>query len=365
MSSSSEESGFDRLIPDEPTRLAARGAVRDVLEMGGDMFRRLLVPESIKSSDLASKLFNQFDNTTLNALVTLFFDLDRALFKSPESVFFREGTETRELIQYVPHKQTTEFAEFIRSVMNSEPFPGKVVLTDFLREWVKNLRLAITPPIEADWQNVLHLANTPSETAALNRWREQVEEIENRFDESLRAGLAVDVATEAAAEVTRLRDVTRRATGQVGAYSLGVYFSDLGSRESSTAFKWTIAAFFGAAAVLGIGGWVVYRSSYTQWQDTLIHLAVALPIVGAAAYASRIARHHRLLSRWAKTASVQVNSVEAFSQQLSNDAERDKLILELGRNVFATPNYEDSQGEHFSVIPSDVLDAAMKQIVRK
>lgn len=332
--------------------------------MGGDIFRRLLVPESIRTADSASKLFNQFDQTTLNALVTLFFDLDRALFKSPESIYAREGTETRELIQYVPHKQATEFAEFIRLVMNTEPFPGKVVLTDFLQEWVKNVRISITPPIESDWQNVLHLANTPSETAALSRWRAQVEGLENRFEDALRASLAVDVATEAAAEVTRLRDATRRATGQTGANSLGNYFRVLGDNESSTAFKWTIATFGCATVVLGIGGWVVYRSAYTQWQETLVHLAVVLPIVAAAAYASRIARHHRLLSRWAKAASVQVNSVEAFSQQLSSDTERDRLILELGRNVFAAPSYEESQSEHFSAIPTDVLDA-IKQIAQR
>lgn len=348
------------MFPDEPTRLAARQRVRDVLEMGGDLFRRPLAPEFIKADESVTKFVTQFDLTTLNAIVALLHDLDQVLFNSPEIIHTRDGTETRQLIVYVPHRQAAEFSDFITTVMNTEPFPGQLVLTDFLREWVKNLRWSITPPIKSDFENILHLANTPSETAALNRWRAEVEGLEKRFDDALLAGMAVDVATKAAAEVTRLRDATRRATGQAGANSLGNYFSDLGERESSTAFKWTVVTFVSAALVLGMGGWMVYRSVYTQWQEMLLHLAVALPIVATAAYASRIARHHRLLSRWAKTSSVQVNSVEAFSQQISSDTERDRLILDLGRNVFATPSYEDTPGEHFSLIPSDVVDAIRK-----
>ena len=110
---------------------------------------------------------------------------------------------------------------------------------------------------------------------------------------------------------------------------------------------------------------MVRRSVYTHWIDTLIHLVVILPIVGAAAYASRIALHHRLLARWAKTASVQLDSVEAFAQMLSDDADRNKLILELGQNVFAAPRYgDDSKREHYSAIPVDLNDA-IKEIAKK
>jgi hypothetical protein len=84
-----------------------------------------------------------------------------------------------------------------------------------------------------------------------------------------------------------------------------------------------------------------------------------------ATYASRIAGHHRMVARWAKTASVQVNSVQAFAEQLNSPENRDKVILELGKNVFSTPTYgETSKTEHFSAIPPDWVDA-VKEVAKK
>lgn len=55
--------------------------------------------------------------------------------------------------------------------------------------------------------------------------------------------------------------------------------------------------------------------------------------------------------------------------QLSSTADRDSLILELGRDVFAPPQYGGtSSGEHYSPIPFEVLEAlkgSLKEIAAK
>jgi hypothetical protein len=73
----------------------------------------------------------------------------------------------------------------------------------------------------------------------------------------------------------------------------------------------------------------------------------------------------RMFARWAKTASVQVDSIEAFDQLLSTPENRDELILDLGRNVFGPPNFgEDSKGEHYSPLPPDLVEA-LKEIAAR
>src|SRR5262249_16102045 len=158
-------------------------------------------------------------------------------------------------------------------------------------------------------------------------------------------------------EAGRNLEAQRRAIGQSGAESLGEHFKKEAGIAEKSESNWTITFFVCMLLTVAIGG-VVIKNFGQDWKDVLVHLAIVVPIVGSASYATRIAKHHRAFARWAMTAAVQVESVQAFATQLSDAKSRDSLILELGHNVFAPPQYGDaSSHEHYSPIPADVLDA--------
>src|SRR5690606_26675355 len=139
-------------------------------------------------------------------------------------------------------------------------------------------------------------------------------------------------------DILQSRDLARQAAGDTGAAVLGAHYSKVADKESVSAMAWTSVSIVSLVGVVAIGIWVLARSAALplgdQWVETLFHLVLTLPVIGIAAFAARLANHHRLLARWAKTAAVQLNSVGAFAQQMPTEAGREQLILHLGQTVF-------------------------------
>ncbi|WAC93568.1 hypothetical protein [Mycobacterium sp. Aquia_213] len=308
------------------------------------------------------KLRGIFHLGQLRAVLNISSDLKHVLFEAPlDSPLLSGGEKRRYLIQYLDDEMLRDLNEtvayFFQIADHAGEPPDYHILTDFLAAWKGNLHAAASPNIRRP--------STPSHTSALVRWERELLDIGNSFESALAGAEFAASAQLSAAEAAVARDAANRAAAKTGALVMGSHFWQIAQDEAKKAWWWTLTTFGLVISVIGVSVWIISKTISAQAVETLIHLIVALPIVGAATYASKIARHHRLLARWAKTASVQINTVEAFSKQLSTPANRDKLILELGRNVFATPIYgDDVKGEHLSAVPNEVLDS-FREIAHK
>jgi hypothetical protein len=337
-----------------------------LLRRGQRMFRKLQNPDMLEPNDAFTKVFNGLSNAALDALMALFNGLDRCLFDSPSTIYRSTEPEQRYLVQYVTPRQIDDFRHYIRSAFddtNSSPFPGQNGVIAYFTEWVTSLISSLN--VNALNIDPHFIAFTSSEAVALQQWRRQLTDALNTFQTILEAENARETAVQAASDTIRARDAARRAAGDYGNLVLGQHFRDIAQTEEKAERNWTVGLLVALLVTLLVGSLVVRNFAADRLTETLLHLTVVIPILGAASYASRIARHHRMLARWAKTASVQINSVEAFAQQLSSTENQDKLILELGRNVFSPPALgEDGKSDHYSAIPSDLMDV-LKDIAKK
>jgi hypothetical protein len=335
------------------------------------LFRKLLVPGAVDASDNINKLLNGFTSAQLNALGSLFYLLEQALFESSSTVF--DGNESRQrfLIEYVPANAVRDFTHYVRTNLSDEspvPFPGQEAVLAFFVEWMQAVK--IITKLSPDGMvmagvDETFVADAPSESIALKQWGAQLDEARSSFQKILDEDAARESAVQSAIEARHAANAARRAAGETGALSMGQHFKQIADDEGKSETNWNRILLVLIAAIVAMSAFIVYKSVYAQWVQTLLHLIIILPIVGYATYASRIAGHHRMVARWTKTASVQVNSVQAFAEQLNTPENRDKLILELGKNVFSTPTYgETSKTEHFSAIPPDWVDA-VKEVAKK
>lgn len=348
-----------------------RAAVQSQLMRYQVLFQKLRVPGAIEKSDNIYKLLNGFADVDLTALSSLFYLLERALFQSPVAVFDGEDNRQRFLIEYIPVRQLRDFKAYVETNLSDafkEPFPGRDSVRAFFVEWTNTVKRVVDmPPDEMKQAGVseLFIADTPSESIALKQWSAQLDEALSSFQRILDEEAARNSAIQSAIEAQQAANAARRAAGEAGALNMGEHFKKIADDEGKSEANWNKILFVLIIAILAMSAFIVYKSVYAQWIQTLLHLIIVLPVIGAATYASKNAGHHRVVARWARTASVQVNSVQAFAEQLSSPANRDELILELGRNVFSTPTYgEPSKVEHFSAIPADIVDAA-KEIAKK
>jgi hypothetical protein len=345
--------------------------VQSLLERYQVLFRKLRVPGAVEKSDNVYKIANGFGDAQLDALATLFFSLDRALFKSPQTSGPRTSSGQHFLIEYVPPRHVVDFAQYVHTNFEDTskvPFPGQDAAIDFFVEWISILRQILdggVPGLKTAGVDDFFISDTPSESTALKHWSRLLNEGLSTFQGLLNEKAARDAAINASIEVQQAAHAARRAAGEAGALTMGQHFKQIADDEKKSEKYWNLFLFFLIAAILGMSAFIVYKSVYAQWVQTVLHLIIVLPVIGAATYASKIATHHRVVARWAKTASVQVNSIQAFAEQLSTHENRDKLVLKLGENVFSAPTYAElPRAEHFSAIPPDVVDP-LKELARK
>ena len=288
------------------------------------------------------------------------------MFDSPATISGDRDSRQRYLIEYVPLRQLRDFVHYIRTNLDDTskvPFPGRDATLAFFVEWTEALRGILRSPTHLESAGVDRhfIARTASESTALKQWGALLDEALSSFRGIRDAEAARDSAVQSAIEAGQALAATRRAAGQTGALSMGQHFKQIADAEAKSETNWNRILFGLIAVVLAMSAFIVYKSISIQWVQTLLHLIIILPVVGAATYASKLAGNHRMVARWAKTASVQVNSVQAFAEQLSTNENRDKLILELGKNVFSAPTYgEPSKTEHFSAIPPMCLRSRRK-----
>lgn len=358
-----------RWLRDQSTR-ADRQLTYAALDAGRKAFEQVANNEyGAGRQGVSLKDLGQFIESDDGRAVARFLgDLRDVLFDSPEDVFDGKATEGRFLVEYSQRAKILELGKFVERILfrtvDGNP-PTSREVTDFLLQWIHSPRLNVL----AEWPDENpERTNSTSERTAVDRWVTRLEAIERDLRRAIQTNTvltAVESAQEAAEVAQRASNAARQAAGEKGAAKLGDHFAKVATRENRLASQWTAFTIAAIVAVVGIGGLVLRQSSEEQrWAEALVHLAIVLPIIGLASYTARIARHHRMYARWSDTAAVQIESIAAFAEQLSEEP-REQLILSLGQSVFASPAFsDDPRTEHISAIPADLVDA-LKALVEK
>lgn len=360
-SASGEPEQQARWLRDESAR-ADRQLTYAALDVGRRAFEQVANNEfgSGRQGLSLRPLGDTVEADTGRAIARYLSDLRQTLFDDPEEIFNGSETEQRFLVEFIPNIKTRELGKFVERVVmraaESNP-PTEVEVVDFLLKWITQPAVHLLEPFR--------IAVSTSEETAVGRWIKRLEGIEREFRRAIDTTSALESAREAASEAQRARDVAKQAAGQTGAIKLGDHFATVAARERRLASQWTAATIAAIVAVVGIGGLVLRQSNEAQqWTEALVHLAIVLPIIGLASYTARIARHHRMYARWSDTAAVQIESIAAFAEQLSEDR-REQLIQSLGQSVFTSPAFsDDPRTEQISAIPADLVEA-LKALVEK
>lgn len=302
-----------------------------------------------------------FGKGTSSALADLYDSLSSAIFLEPEFVFTGDASEQRYLVQYLDVEKIKELRAATEQIfaggLKGESSAAEIAI-DFLLEWTEGVRQALIDVPRLGSEQFSFRVDSVSEKTALRRWSKRISSARKQFEAALEALAAVETAREAVAETISLRDQARLATGEAGASALGSYFTAVSDAEHKSSLRWTAGAIASAFGALIVGLTILFKKDGWDWAETLFHLALALPLIGIASYVARIAGHHRSLARWAKAAAVQVNTAPAFSQLLANDESREDLILRLGHNIFAAPNFDGpSESDKISAIPPEWIEA--------
>ncbi|GAB3068077.1 hypothetical protein [Pedococcus soli] len=174
----------------------------------------------------------------------------------------------------------------------------------------------------------------------------ELEELVGRANEAV-----VDIA-ESRAEAREARDDTVEAAGQTGAVTLGTNFKRFGRWEEVRAWIMRVisGALFGTSVYIGIKlSEDLKDAKFLSWE--VARFAVVVPILLFAYYFLREAGHHRDAAQEARLNNVLLQSIKAYTDELSAD---DKYVVraELGRRVFG------KQDKAAAVLPdgADLID---------
>ena len=159
----------------------------------------------------------------------------------------------------------------------------------------------------------------------------------DRTIEQVAARQLVAEARGARDEVRRVLDDTQRAAGKVGETVLAGHFADFARRERRAAdllralCAGALIGITALAAVFLFGG----TGDDLTTSEELARLSVGLPIAALAAYLGRESTRHRATSRWAHALELQLRTLDAYCEPLTEDV-RLQLRADFGRRVFLT-----------------------------
>ena len=164
-----------------------------------------------------------------------------------------------------------------------------------------------------------------------------------------------DQARGARNEAVQAQEGAQRAAGIVGSTSLGDHFAKYARRERRAADllrNATIAILFVVTAIAAVV--ISGTSSESATGEELAKLSLTLPLAALAAYLGREASRHREAAQWASELEVQLLTLEAYTEPLS-DALREQLRAELGRRVFTSQVHSVARSTN---TPSTASDGA-------
>ncbi|QSE38894.1 hypothetical protein JXX30_15870 [Rhodococcus erythropolis] len=285
----------------------------------------------------------------------------REVLYSTDTIFDRtlRTTVKVRMLDYVSEQHVDELALFLPIKIPDIESGNLSELVAFLANWTDR---AVTSAINAlrsgDWDEL----NTGSENATISKWERLQKDLVGK--KSFRQiGLADDFeeiakrAIQHANEAEQARDNALRASGDTGTIELSSHFSALATTEDNSAGNWTKFALAALVAAFITGLVVLLLAADRGWPSILSHLALALPILAIAAYAARVASHHRDSALWAKSTAVQLKTVRAYADSFATDQAREQILLTLGTRAFSAPDFGiGGKTDAVTVLPPDLVD---------
>ena len=330
----------DRLLADA----ALRGLVEDLLDDKSDPQTQQRTALANFCIDLQQQLFSREEilaDTHTGKTVTRYL------------VEYADASIVREIGQYISQSSTE-----IRNVGRFDVLGGTlVILLQKMTQRLYRMAKMGEGPL-----------GSASEINAIKTWENSLRRMEDDYERARKLDQLTKAAEEAVSEANHARDSAKRAAGDTGNITLASHFGSLARQEGTRAFRWTLTAIGGLVVALGIGIWVLAQNSSEVWTSVLAHLTLTLPALAVAAYAARIASHHRSSALWSRTMAVQLNSLSAFLEQIPAAASREQIVLALGLRVFSAPDLHDgSATEQVSIVPTNLTETLkdLAQVLRE
>jgi hypothetical protein len=145
------------------------------------------------------------------------------------------------------------------------------------------------------------------------------------------------VATEANASAVKAERAQRELAASEADNKLSKYFADAAKKDGSIGGALATAAIATLGGSFGLGYELLGNVQQVTWSAELAKLALTLPLFAVSVYLGRLSSHYRDAARWAKSASIQLNTIDAFIQGVENPEARDEMRLQLGRRIFGDP----------------------------
>lgn len=162
---------------------------------------------------------------------------------------------------------------------------------------------------------------------------------------------SVSEAKAAAHQLDAIRTEIEEAKAERAQGRLASQFETLGNRDRTTSTRFRLLSFtlLIAGAVVGV---LLGAFGGNDWEDAVTHVAVVGSILGASAYAARLASVHRGTADWAESIKVQLETFQDFLGVIKDDETRHRVYEDFGRRVLGPPPIH---GEEPSSLPSAQL----------
>jgi hypothetical protein len=172
-------------------------------------------------------------------------------------------------------------------------------------------------------------------------------------------GVREDAVT-AAAEIQATAKNVAEAAGLVGIGALAESFVEYAADQGAQANRWLAGTLAAVLAVVAVGVWLLVSANSTagyQLGQTVSHVVIALPVLGAAAYSARESSRHREAAQWGRQLVAQLRAIGAYADALDDDRQGE-LWAHFGRYVFGphAPGRADNQ---LHSIPPELVEAVL------
>lgn len=159
---------------------------------------------------------------------------------------------------------------------------------------------------------------------------------------SVEAGFAtrLEAATEQKARIDGLFEIAAETT-LIGSYTRNA------TRERKAADVWRLVAIGAALIAVAIGIWatVVAAGDETDWDLLAAKAFLGLIVAGVAAYAATQSAEHRSTQRDAEHVAVQLAALKPYLADLSQDTERDRLLVAIAEKLFGQSRVPPDNGD--------------------
>lgn len=152
-------------------------------------------------------------------------------------------------------------------------------------------------------------------------------------------GERLEEIRRAALEAEAARDAAQQAAGQTADATLSGSFAGDAKKDGLVAGALSTGSIVSLFVSFVVGFRIIGDAQTIEWSTEIAKLALTLPLFAVSAYLGRLSTHYREAGRWAKTASVQLKTVDAYTQGFADVAKRDEIKLALGTRIFGDPGF--------------------------